>query len=678
MLIKNLFQQTSLEKVTRCEEMKCDVIDEVEMPPTSLKDSSEQLVLAACSSTFEKDGYIVARIAGLPCKFLIDSGAQVNTITEQIFMELCADKNRRRQLHNIERGTDRPLKAYASAVDIPVVSTFEAFLEISNDRPILLERFYVVKEARSLLGRATATRYSVLLLGLKVPVQSGRSSPQFWYEASDIAAITEERFPRFNIPPVEINYDQTKPPCRNIFTNVPLSVKPIVEQRLQKLLVTGIIERVEESMDRRFCSSMLVIPKGKEDIRLVIDLRGPNTYVQRTPFAMPTLEKILAKLNGAQFFSTIDLVNAFFHIELHENSRHLTNFFTEFGMFRCVRLPFGLTNAPDIFQETLQEIVLGGCEGTINYLDDILVYGTSMVEHDKNLEAVMARLRNHNVRINMSKCNFRKQSVTFLGFKLTSQGWQIEDEKMTAIKNFRRPETTQEVKSFLGLVTFVDRFVPHRASKTGKLRALANAVHFYWSNEEEEEFCTFKEEVANSIRTLGYFNTSDETELYVDASAVGLGAVLVQFNDHKVPRIIACASKALAETEQRYPQTHREALAVVWGVERFAFYLTGTTFVVRTDSEANEFIFGGKHRIGRRAVSRAETWALRLLPFHFTILRVPGEDNFADALSRLIHATQKDMPFEDESEDNHALFALDTGSLNRLILLIYVYNKPSI
>lgn len=169
-------------------------------------------MLAACSSTFEKDGYIVARIAGLPCKFLIDSGAQVNTITEQIFMELCADKNRRRQLHNIERGTDRPLKAYASAVDIPVVSTFEAFLEISNDRPILLERFYVVKEARSLLGRATATRYSVLLLGLKVPVQSGRSSPQFWYEASDIAAITEERFPRFNIPPVEINYDQTKPP----------------------------------------------------------------------------------------------------------------------------------------------------------------------------------------------------------------------------------------------------------------------------------------------------------------------------------------------------------------------------------------------------------------------------------------------------------------------------------
>lgn len=93
------------------------------------------------------------------------------------------------------------------------------------------------------------------------------------------------------------------------------------------------------------------------------------------------------------------------------------------------------------------------------------------------------------------------------------------------------------------------------------------------------------------IRTLGYFSVSDKTELFVDASAIGLGAVLVQFNSDGVPRIIACASKALTTTEQRYPQTHREALAVVWAVERFAFYLTSRTFTVRTDAEANQFIW---------------------------------------------------------------------------------------
>lgn len=184
------------------------------------------------------------------------------------------------------------------------------------------------------------------------------------------------------------------------------------------------------------------------------------------------------------------------------------------------------------------------------------------------------------------------------------------------------------MKSFLGLVTFVDKFVPHRATRTEKLRALANAENFYWSEAEDVEFQAFKQEALKTIKTLGYFKTSDRTEIFVDASAVGLGAVLIQFNDKGVPRIIACASKALTTTEQRYPQTHREALAVVWGVERFAYYLSGRTFVIRTDAEANQFIFGGKHRIGKRAVSRAEAWALRLQPFDFTIERVPGEVGF--------------------------------------------------
>ncbi|KXJ75942.1 hypothetical protein RP20_CCG010604 [Aedes albopictus] len=237
----------------------------------------------------------------------------------------------------------------------------------------------------------------------------------------------------------------------------------------------------------------------------------------------------------------------------------------------------------------------------------------------------MARLREHNVKINESKCVFKSQAVKFIGFKITPEGWQIEEEKMKDIEEFRTPETIAEVKSFLGLVTFVDKFVPHRATRTEKLRALANAEGFYWSEAEELEFQAFKKEAVKMIKTLGYFNTSDRTEIFVDASAVGLGAVLVQFNEEGTPRIIACASKALTTTEQRYPQTHREALAVVWGVERFAYYLSSRSFVIRTDAEANQFIFGGKHRIGKRAVSRAEAWALRLQPFDFSIQRVPGD-----------------------------------------------------
>lgn len=301
------------------------------------------------------DGVIVGVVAGLRCSFLIDSGAQVNTFTEDLFQELISNPKHRDEVFEVKYQTDRPLKAYATVGEIKVVATFLAYLFISDDRPLLLEKFYVVSEVRALLGRSTASRYSILMLGLKVPVQSQRFGSHISLIAGEIATIaTNEIFPKFNLPPVKIHYDRSKPPCRNIFLNIPLAVRPLVEKRIQELINANIIEPVVEGMDTSFCSSMLVVPKGKNDIRLVIDLRGPNRNIFRTPFSMPTLEQILAELDGATWFSTIDIANAFFHIELDEESRHLTNFFTEFGMFRCVRLPFGLCNTPDLFQETLQ------------------------------------------------------------------------------------------------------------------------------------------------------------------------------------------------------------------------------------------------------------------------------------------------------------------------------------
>lgn len=613
--------------------------------------------------TTKDDAIIAAQVSGMPCTFMIDSGAQVNTFTESMFLALTANAGYSSGVLNVQHKSDKSLKAYATKDSIEVLATFHAPLYISDDRPTCVEKFYVVKENRALIGRTTASRYSILLLGLQVPVKlQAESAFQGSPYAGEIATVLEGIFPKFNVPPVKIYYDTSRPPCRNVFTNIPLAVKPLVEERLRNLVAADIIERVVDGMDTSFCSSMLVVPKGKDDIRLVIDLRGPNRYIHRTPFPMPTLEKILAELHGAKWFSTIDLSNAFFHIELHKDSRHLTNFYTELGMYRCVRLPFGLCNAPDLFQETLQRTVLAGCDGCKNFLDDVLVFGRTKAEHDANLAKVLACLSNHNVRLNQDKCVFGSQTVKFIGFQLTPDGWQVEGEKIQAIKNFRRPTNCAEVKSFLGLITFVDRFIIHRASKSEHLRELANSEKFYWTAQEEDEFNILKGEALDSIKRLGYYSLTDRIELYVDASPVGLGAVLIQIDENAVPRIIACASKALTDSEKRYPQTQKEALAVVWGVERFSYYLLTRPFTIRTDAEAIQYIFNANHRLGKRAVSRAESWALRLQPYDYDIQRVPGNQNVADALSRLIPETQESIPFDSDAE-NHYLYSLDTGNM---------------
>lgn len=568
----------------------------------------------------EREAYVAAYVAGIEVVFFIDSGAQVNTITQESFNAILSDETAKQNLQELSYESDKPLRAYATQGSIDVVATFSAEVFVSEDRPTTIEKFYVVQESRSLLGFKTATRYSLLAIGLNVPVKDNRE-PDWRCELSvhSVQSDKTTEFPKFNVPPVCLSYDSSVPPSRNVYTHIPAGYRELTMRKLSELQNSGIIEKVTMDMDRSFCSSLLVIPKGTSDIRLVVDLRGPNKCINRTPFKMPTFESILLELHGAKYFSTIDLTNAFFHIVLDEKSRHLTNFFAGNALYRCCRLPFGLTNAPDIFQEVMQTIVLEGCEGTVNYQDDVLVFGRTKEEHDKNLKEVMKRLEDHNVKINYDKCAFGREEVKFLGFLVSNKGWQIEEEKIGAIKNFRTPESQAEVKSFLGLVTFIDRFIPLRADKTRHLRELANSTDFYWNQDLEDEFNYLKKNAWNSIKTLGYFCHDDETELFVDASPYGLGAVLLQYDRDSKPRVIACASKALTVAEKKYPQTQKEALAMVWGVERFSVYLLSVNFTIRTDAESNEFIFGGQHRIGKRAVSRAEAWALRLQPYNFKV-----------------------------------------------------------
>lgn len=210
---------------------------------------------------------------------------------------------------------------------------------------------------------------------------------------------------------------------------------------------------------------------------------------------------------------------------------------------------------------------------------------------------------------------------------------------------FRSPNTVEEVRSFLGLVTYVGKFITNLATVNEPLRKLTKKdVAFEWGEDQQNAFANLKEQLSNPT-TLGYYKLSDRTQLYADASPVGLGAVLVQF-DGTEPRYIPYASKSLSDTEKRYCQTEKEALALVWAVERFHFYLFGRSFELITDHKALEVIFSSKSK----PCARIERWVFRLQSYRYTVIYRTGKNNIADPLSRLVKFEQTNESFDEENE----------------------------
>lgn len=420
------------------------------------------------------------------------------------------------------------------------------------------------------------------------------------------------------------------------------------------MLLTDVIERVEGSPE--WISPMVVVPKGKDDVRICINMKHPNKAIQREHYPLPIIDTFLNKLRGSKFYSRLDITSAYHHVELHPESRGVTTFMTSKGLMQFKRLMFGITCAPEIFQRIMTEM-LADVDGVIVYIDDIVVSGRTKEEHDKRLEQVLAVLKRNHAMLNQSKCVIGVTELDILGFKVSECGISPSDEKIAAVKNFRLPSSKEEVRSFLGLVNFVGQFIPNLSTRTEPLRKLIRGDVESFGEEQKRAFDDLRLELSNNVRKLGFFDPNDTTELYVDASPVGLGAVLTQRDVNNVPRIISFASKGLTTSERVYPQTQREALAVVWAVEKFYLHLFGLQFTIFTDHKTLEYIYGGKHQNGRRACSRAEGWALRLQPYTFEIKHIPGSTNISDILSRLV--TESDEPFDDHAE--HFLFAIENG-----------------
>lgn len=536
---------------------------------------------------------------------------------------------------------DRQFKAYASDKPLRVVTIFEAWISINTSKPKCYAEFFVIEGAsRCLLSKGTAEDLRVLKVGLDV----------------QHIELATEPFPKFPNIQLKLSIDKRVPPRKIAYLRIPGPMEEKVDAKILEMLRNDVIEPVNGPAD--WISPMVIVPKGNDDVRLCINMKYPNEAIQREHYPLPVIETFLNKLRGSTVFSRLDITSAFHHVELHPESRGITTFMSSRGLMQFKRLMFGINCAPEIFQRIMTEM-LSGIEGVIVYIDDIVVSGRNQAEHDARLQEVLSVLKKNNAKLNESKCAIGVQQLDILGFKVSSSGISPSDDKITAIRNFRQPETKEEVRSFLGLVNFVAHFIPNLSTRSEPLRKFVRGDVTEFGKSQQDAFDDLRTELSSNVRRLGFYDPKDVTELYVDASSVGLGSVLVQRDKSNIPRIISFASKGLTATERIYPQTQREALAVVWAVEKFYLYLFGLRFTIFTDHKTLEYIYGGKYRDGRRACSRAEGWALRLQPYDFEIKHIPGFENISDVLSRL--CGQLDTAFDEDSE--HFLLAVGDGPI---------------
>lgn len=592
-------------------------------------------------------------------KFLVDSGSLTNVLSEETFTRIVDTQPD--AVYDLCFSPTTRLNAYGGQ-HLDVRCTFKAWIEVVGAvKPKTFAEFVVVSGcAQNLLGYKTGKEMKVAKVGLMVNQIENKSEHAMELSTPHLSKIflnhdsqKQNEFPK--IPGIKLDF-QILPevqPVKSARRNIPLSMQALVNERLSKMLQLGILERAPRAS--KWISPMHVVPKSNGDTRIVIDMRQPNRAIERYNHAMPLIEELWDKFQGAKYFTKIDLKDAFHHIEIGEESRELTTFMSDLGMLRYTRLAFGVSCAPELFQREMERVLQDFKECCVVFLDDILIFAETEKELLEKQEQIEKALAMNNLTINEAKTVRNTQQTDFLGFSIKDGCIAPMSSKTEAIENFQIPRTVKELRSFLGMVNHLQSFIPNLAEKSEPLRCILRKKkgNAFWGKAQNEAFKKLKAEIGNHLSPRKMFDVNSETLIYTDASPHALGAVLVQkskVDGDTKEKVVACASKTLTDVERRYSQTQREALAAVWGIERFYYYLMGRKFILKTDANALKFIYKSSPQETKRVLNRADGWALRLEPYDFTVEYVRGDDNIADPFSRLYTQNSNPVPFENDFE----------------------------
>ena len=432
----------------------------------------------------------------------------------------------------------------------------------------------------------------------------------------------------------------------------PLTEKELVafKKYIDEMLAKGFIRKSNSFAG----APIFFVLKKNGELRLVVDYRRLNECTYRNSFPIPLINFMLERLRKGKIFSKIDLRQAFNLIRIKKGDEYKTAFTCVFGHFEYLVMPFGLKNAPAVFQHFINDVfedIIG--KFVFCYIDDIIIFSPDLETHYEHLTEVLTRLRKAGLYAKLEKCEFCVPFLDFLGHRISANGIYMDHKKVSSILEWPAPTNTKELQSFLGLANYYRRFITGFAKLSHPLNILLRKnTKFIWTTESHKAFDEIKSKFS-SAPVLAYPNREIPFMVETDSSNFAIGAILSQTStkDNKI-HPVAFFSRALNHAERNYPIYDKELLAIVSALEHWRHLLKGTDIPFSIFSDHRNLLYQKKpEKMSQRLVR----WSIFLSEFNFKIVYRSGSSNGKpDALSR----RPDYIPSSDDSSSETPFFVL--------------------
>lgn len=432
---------------------------------------------------------------------------------------------------------------------------------------------------------------------------------------------------------------------------IPIVHRKDVNAQIKEMLDWGIIS----AEHTEYVCPLVTVTKKDKSVRVCLDARALNNRMNKDYIPPPNANELLLSFKQGQILSSIDLTASYWQIPIKKSHRKYVGFLYEDQTYVFNVLPFGLSTSMASLIRCLTKVLGGECSNfTFCYVDDLLIFSDNIEKHFIHLNIIFNKLRDAGFTIKLRKSQFFRETVLFLGHIISSKGISMDTNRISAIEKFCVPRNLKELRGFLGLVNYEQRFCQNYADLTiPLLKLLKKGVKWNWGVEQQEAFIAIKQAFLQTT-LLVHPNLEDTFFVQCDSSNYGVGGCLYQIDAKSGEKgIIAFTSRTLKGSELNYTVSEKETVAIVHCLRQWRTFVLGRRLVVITDHKSLTFLLKSKLHNARLA-----RWALFLQEFDFEILHCSGKENtLADVLSR--YPLKESNELKPDNEDNVEIFLIN-------------------